>query len=126
MRTVEEVRRLRLAQLNEAAGGWAAMNEALDLAARDSTLSQIANQSQGTKTKKPKTMGSLLARRIEVAFKKPVGWMDTDPDAWPFETVDQERFERLSERQKGRVEQAVADALALIESESEKQRGVGT
>lgn len=36
---------------------------------------------------------------------------------WPFEDVDQTRFDSLSARQKGRVEQALIDILDVIESE---------
>lgn len=71
-----------------------------------------------------KSFAAEKARDTEDSFEMPPLYLEGA--GWPFETIDQERFDRLSERQKGRVEQAVADALALIESESEKQRGVGT
>lgn len=78
MRTVEEVRRLRLAMLRERLGTLSELNERIGLLRRDSTLSQILNRHQG-KTGKPKEMGSDLARRIEQALQLEVGWMDTDP-----------------------------------------------
>lgn len=88
MRTVEEVRRLRLAELVDELGSYVALNSKLGRSVRDSTLSQVVNRSLGTKTKKPKVMGSAQARRIEKVCGKPVGWMDTDPDfdeaTWPF------------------------------------------
>lgn len=79
MKTVEEVRRERLQMLRTEFGTWSALNEKIGLIARDSTLSQYLNQSKGTKTSKPKVMGSVMARRLEEACGKEIGWMDTDP-----------------------------------------------
>lgn len=79
MKTVEEVRRERLQLLREEFGSLSALNKKLELSVRDSTLSQYLNQSTGTKTDKPKVMGSPMARRLEQACGKEVGWMDTDP-----------------------------------------------
>lgn len=79
MKTVEEVRRERLQLLREEFGSLSALNAKLELSARDSTLSQYLNQSKGTKTGTPKVMGSPMARRLEQACGKEVGWMDTDP-----------------------------------------------
>jgi hypothetical protein len=101
MRTVEEVRRLRLQELRDECGGkWSPLNDRLGLTKTDSTLSQILNASTGSKTSKPKTMGSPLARRLEAAFGKELGWMDTDPDcqAWPFgDRVDRRLVVELPE-----------------------------
>ena len=47
------------------------------------------------------------------------------PPEWPFEALAIERFAALSERQKGRVEQALMDATAAIEAESRKRDGTG-
>jgi transcriptional regulator with XRE-family HTH domain len=41
---------------------------------------------------------------------------------WPFEEVDQEAFARLSERQKGLIEERINSALAEIESKSDKAK----
>lgn len=79
MRTVEEVRRLRLAALRERYGTLSDLNEKLGLLRRDSTLSQILNSSKSTSSGKPKDMGSVMARRIELALGLELGWMDTDP-----------------------------------------------
>lgn len=79
MKTVEEVRRERLQLLREEFGSLSALNKKLELSVRDSTLSQYLNQSTGTKTDKPKVMGSPMARRLEQACGKEIGWMDTDP-----------------------------------------------
>jgi hypothetical protein len=78
MRTVEEVRRIRLGMLRERLGTLAELNERLGLLRRDSTLSQILNSSRSS-SGSTKIMGSELARRIETTFDLEVGWMDTDP-----------------------------------------------
>jgi hypothetical protein len=80
MKTVEEVRRMRLAELKSEFGSFAAINARIDRLSTDSTLSQIANSSLGSKTGKPKVMGSDQARLLEEKLEKPRGWMDTDPD----------------------------------------------
>ncbi|MGE8547919.1 MAG: hypothetical protein ACN6OC_10825 [Alcaligenes sp.] len=92
MKTVEEVRRIRLKMLINEVGGTAAdLNRATGKIDRDSTYSQILNQSLGSKTGKPKQMGSPMARALEEACNKETGWMDTDPDlsdeAWPFRSI---------------------------------------
>jgi hypothetical protein len=82
MRTVEEVRRLRLKEAGTAYGGWSGLAGALKMNDGGSTFSQIVSE----KTKK--NMGAPLARRIERLMEKPLGWMDTDPayddQVWPF------------------------------------------
>lgn len=80
MKTVEEVRRLRLIALRDEHGSLSPIKQRLGMTSTDSTLSQIVNQSAGSKTGAPKTMGSPLARRIETAMELPSGWMDTDPE----------------------------------------------
>lgn len=65
--------------LRDEFGTLAALNDLLGLGKRDSTLSQYLNQATGTKTSKPKVMGSPMARRLEKVCGKEIGWMDTDP-----------------------------------------------
>lgn len=101
MKTVEEVRRLRLLQLKQDYKTWVELGQMAGLGSRDSTLSQIANMSPGSRTGQPKTMGSDLARRLEASCGKPEGWMDTDPafddTTWPFgDLVDLKKVSRLS------------------------------
>lgn len=79
MQTIAETRRQRLGMLISQHGSLAALNEKLDLARTDATLSQIKNQSPHHKTGKPRSMGDELARRIEGALDLPEGWMDTPP-----------------------------------------------
>ncbi|GAB2913874.1 hypothetical protein [Paralcaligenes ginsengisoli] len=112
MKTVEEVRRIRLKMLiNEVGGRAADLNRATGKIDRDSTYSQILNQSLGSKTGKPKQMGSPLARELEIARNKEVGWMDTDPDlsneAWPFSVIQKSRILALDREDIIRLEAAL-------------------
>lgn len=112
MKTVEEVRRIRLKMLiNEMGGKAADLNRVTGKIDRDSTYSQILNQSIGSKTGKPKQMGSPLARELEAARGKETGWMDTDPDlsgdAWPFATVQKSRILSLDREDIVRLEAAL-------------------
>lgn len=74
MRTVGEIRLQNLELLIQEAGG------AEGLAARvDSSpvyISQVRNRAMDHKTKKPRELGTQMARRLEVAFARPRGWMD--------------------------------------------------
>lgn len=79
MRTVEEVRRLRLAMLVKEFGSYSAINKLLERADGDSTLSQIATEQPNSRGGSIKQMGSPAARKIEERCKKDRGWMDTDP-----------------------------------------------
>lgn len=112
MKTVEEVRRIRLKMLvNEAGGTLADLNRITGKSDRDSTYSQILNQSVGSKTDKPKTMGSPLARSLEQHCGKPTGWMDTDPDisddAWPFPSIQKSNLLCLDKPDSVRLEAAL-------------------
>lgn len=77
MKTVGEIRRDNLLLLINEAGGKAALNGKLGRERADATISQIVNRSPDSKTKKPKMMGTNLARQIEERLKLPEGWMDT-------------------------------------------------
>lgn len=59
---------------------------------------------------------SFLGSRLAVQDAAP-------PPAWPFERVEQAAWDLLTERQKGVVEQAMLDALAVLNSPSGKQPG---
>lgn len=41
-----------------------------------SALCQLKNKSEDSKTKKPRAVGNIIARRLESVCKKPTGWMD--------------------------------------------------
>lgn len=127
MKPVEEVRRLRLLELKKKFRSWPALNAALDLDARDSTLSQYANRSKGTKSDKPKAMGSPMARKLEAVCKLPEGWMDTDPEydgqRWPFgASITIEELQNLDHT-------ALAEAagmLKLLVAQSRRRRESST
>lgn len=109
MKTVEEVRRTRLAELKSEFGSFAAINAKIDRLPTDSTLSQIANASLGSKTKKPKAMGSDQARLLEEKLQKPRGWMDTDPELL--------RGTSLSQPTLSNALEVVANALSRVPPE---------
>jgi hypothetical protein len=68
-----------------------------------------------------KSFGAKAARETETLLGIPQLYLEGA--GWPFQAVDQERFERLNERQKGRVEQVLMDIIAAIEAESGKREG---
>ncbi|SRR5690606_8094057 len=124
MKTVEEVRRIRLKMLIKEMGGTAAdLNRATGKNDRDSTYSQILNQSLGSKTGKPKQMGSPLARALEEACGKPIGWMDTDPDlssdVWPFPAISKSKLVTLERADMIRLESAMRVAAKNLGLEIE-------
>lgn len=65
-----------------------------------------------------KSFGDKAAREVETALSMPQ--LHLEGATWPFDEVDQDRFERLSQRQKGRVEQALIEILEKIESGESK------
>jgi hypothetical protein len=119
MKTVEEVRRERLALLRKEAGSLVALNEKLGLNSRDATLSQILNAAKNSRTGTPKQMGSKLARELEKACEKEVGWMDTDPALLKGGTFlpDVESvaadINQLPQRQRDWVLRTVRDAIEM-------------
>ncbi len=62
-----------------------------------------------------KSFGDRAARSVEDALGIPHLYLEGA--GWPFEEVAQDRFELLTPRQKGRVEKAMIDEIAKIESE---------
>lgn len=56
---------------------------------------------------KRENIESKAARKMEASMGKETGWMDNDPELWPFETVSVESFTKLPERYKGMAEQEV-------------------
>lgn len=127
MKTTAEIRRERLKKIVEAYGGISALNVAIGRSARDSTFSQILNQSINSKGGKPKVMGDRMARSIEDALSLPSGYMDTlaesqldinkaiknetdhsvsptDKISWPFQRLKKSDYDRLSDAQKEAIE----------------------
>lgn len=76
MHTIEEIRRINLQALLKKHGTLVALSTQIGLTSRDSTLSQILNQSAASNSNKRKAMGSTLARKIETMLGIEVGWMD--------------------------------------------------
>jgi hypothetical protein len=74
MKTVEDNRRANLAELIRELGTLEAVANAADTS--PVYLSQIKNQAPDVKTGRPRQMGARMARRMEIAAHKPVGWMD--------------------------------------------------
>ena len=67
-------------------------------------------------------------RPISEYLGKSIDWLefgddDKPPAVWPFETVDQASWERLTERQKGRLEKAINDEIEAIQAERLKGNG---
>lgn len=126
MKTVEEVRRERLALLRKELGTLVALNEKLGLNARDATLSQILNSAKNSRTGTAKQMGSKLARDLESACGKEVGWMDTDPllaggGLSPEVSAFALAVERLPKHLKSSVLGVAMSALAIAQSSVEPE-----
>lgn len=68
------------------------------------------------KTGKRDNIDDDAARGMERRFRKDPGWMDNDPDLWPFETISHDRFSRLPERFKGMAEQELRRVIEEWES----------
>lgn len=83
MRPVHEIRRRNLARLREEVGGsWAELNRRTGRSDRDATYGQIWKEAVNSQTKLVRRMGNALARTLEEAMGKPIGWMDTEhPEA---------------------------------------------
>lgn len=114
MRTVEEVRRVRLGMLAKEFTSYAELNARLGRNRRDSGLSQIANESENSKGGKPKVMGSDVARALEEACAKPLGWMDTDPALWPFDRIDIQAVLDLDPRDRDLIAGAMIGAAVQL------------
>jgi len=119
MRPVESIRLDRLKELLQRFGSFAEMNRLLGRPARDATLSQIVHSAPDSKTTKPRALGSIQARHIEQTLKLPEGWMDADPEAWPFKHIARERFEVLHDHQKIEIQGQVRTMIVRFENENQ-------
>ena len=136
VKTINEIRRERLAMLKAESGlTYALMSERLGRSRRDATLSQVAQAQPNTSTGKPRQIGEEQARALERAFHKEPGWMDRDPDfdaalerlsivvreesagyaVWPFRRIDAARVRRLSEPALNALEDMLMGALDMAE-----------
>ncbi len=76
---IDEIRRANLQALIAEAGNIDALAERSGVSAK--YISQILNKWQGKADRKPRSVGTQLARRIETALGKPHAWMDHDHTA---------------------------------------------
>jgi SOS-response transcriptional repressor LexA len=74
MKTVEEIRRLKLAALIAEAGNQSMLSDKIGKA--PAQISQWLNASINSKTGKPRVMSNAIARELEQKMGKPHGWMD--------------------------------------------------
>lgn len=118
MRVVEEIRLLHLKRLVNQFGSVTELNKRLGRPARDATLSQIYNRNPDSKTGRPRDMGSGLARSIEEALEYEKGFLDNDPDLWPFIDMSPARFAALPDRLKGKAE---GEIQRIVEEWENKQ-----
>lgn len=66
-----------------------------------------------------KSFCARAARSVEQALGMPDLCLEGAGSDWPFDAVERERFERLTPRQKGRVEEALRQAIERVESEAD-------
>jgi DNA-binding transcriptional ArsR family regulator len=78
MKTIDEIRRERLAMLRDECGGAGKLAERIEKS--PSQVSQWLNASENSGTGKPRGISDDICRRLEETFEKPRGWMDADPD----------------------------------------------
>lgn len=81
MKTVDEIRRENLAILIAEAGSQVALSQKTGKA--PAQISQWLNASVKSESGKRRVMGNAMARQLEAALGKPVGWMD-QPCAAPY------------------------------------------
>jgi phage repressor protein C with HTH and peptisase S24 domain len=74
VQTIDVIRHLNLRVLVQEAGGVARLAEKVGKA--ESQISQLLNRSPHSTTGRPRSVGSSMARELELAFGKPAGWMD--------------------------------------------------
>lgn len=79
MKTIAEIRRVRLEQLIEQHGSIADLNEALGRPRNHSKISQLRNANIRRDRGKPIQIGDAAAREIEALLKLESGWMDNLP-----------------------------------------------
>lgn len=75
MMTIDDIRRQNIAILVDRHGGVRRLAEMLDMS--ESQLSQLLNGARDSRSKKPRGMRAVTARRIEAACLVAEGWLDT-------------------------------------------------
>jgi hypothetical protein len=79
MKTIAEIRRIRLEQLIQRYGGNAGLNEALGRPRNHSKISQLRNAPIRKDRGKPVQIGDAAAREMESLLGLESGWMDNLP-----------------------------------------------
>lgn len=111
-KTVYDIRRERLGELYRSYGSYGAIAALADTSA--AYLNQIANEHVDSKTKRPRTMGDELARKLEVACNKPSGWMDRDDGMLSEEAATIARmFDELPQAERLRLGPVIRAALGV-------------
>ena len=120
--TVYDIRRKRLQQLRQIFESYAAIARLADTS--PAYLNQIANGHPDSRTKRPRTMGDEMARKLEAACGKPSGWMDQDDGALSEEAATIARmFDQLPEAERLRLGPVIRAALGVaVPDEQVEQR----
>lgn len=77
MQTIDQIRHARFLELLAEAGSNKAMADRLGVTSAQ--ISQLKTRSLHSTSGRPRTIGDEQARKMEQAFNKPTGWMDTLP-----------------------------------------------
>jgi len=144
MKTVEEIRRLRLAALVSEVG--TVVRVANTIKRGSAQVSQWLNASPDSRTGKPRTISNASARLIERAFDKPVGWLDHFSEfppapeqaavvriesgfqpynTWPFRRLDARRFFSLPQSEQDVIEGMIIGAVQSAEARIGAPRASG-
>lgn len=75
------------------------------------------------RNKKRSAIDSKAARKMEAMAGKPLGWLDTNFDLWPFPGIDAASFERLSQEQKLEIQGSVRSLLLAFEKKEPPRLG---
>lgn len=75
------------------------------------------------RNKKRSAIDSKAARKMEAMADKPLGWLDTNFDLWPFPGIDAAAFERLSQEQKLEIQGSVRSLLLAFEKKEPRLGG---
>lgn len=117
MKTIAEIRRVRIESLIEQHGSIANLNVKLGWTRTDPKLAQIRNANTRPGRDKPYQMGDAMAREIEETLGLERGWMDNAPN--PYALPDDSRtvallkiMEAMPDWQK---EQAIKIVTAIAE-----------
>lgn len=63
------------------------------------------------------SIDSKAARKIEAKSGRPVGWLDTDFELWPFPSITPARYAKLTGTQKIKIEAIVDFKISEFEAE---------